>query len=208
MKRAMQGMTPEAEGALRAAIVAALPYTSPAMIAKRDAFTREAVGLAPLLGWAVRLHAPATTRASLGRLAAKLAAVQEELAADVMAAGLVTGALARRGTRATGPAFPERPHWAGGLHPSDVAAIVAELRAATADARRQLKDVRPHSQTGFVRAAVAELARAYGKHFGRPPTGSAGKPFDRLARAYCRAAGLRGLTRAVLLAALAEAKAD
>lgn len=206
MKRAIRGMEPEAEGALRSAIAEALPYTSPAMIAKRDAFTREAVGLAPLLGWAVGLRDPKAMRDRLDRLTKRLAAVQRELDGDMMTAGLITGALARRGTRATGPAFPKRPHWNGGLHPSDVIDIVAELRAATADARRQLKDVRPHSQVNFVRPALAELARAYGRHFGRPATASAGGPFERAARAYCRAAGLRGLTRAVLLAAIAEAQ--
>lgn len=208
MKRASERMTPEAQGALRDAIAEALPYTSPAMIAKRDEFTREAVGLASLLGRAVRLRDPAEMRARLDRLAKKLNAVQAELGADLMTAGLITGALARRGTRVTGSAFPVRPHWNGGHHPAAAVAIVAELRAATADARRQLKDVRPQSQAGMVRATLAELARAHARHFGRPATASAGGPFERVARAFCRAGGLRGLTHTVFLAAVAEAKAN
>lgn len=95
--------------------------------------------------------------------------------------------------------------------------ILRSARSVVRDARAELAGVGPGPRAGIVRSAVKELALIYELSFGRCPTTTAAdrgranakqtSPFERIARAYCRAAGL-GMRRVDLLVALADYRAE
>jgi hypothetical protein len=195
--------------ALRTAIEDVLTYRSPAKLKQRAAFIADAERIAASMANSrkgSRLSLPSDWRRCLDRASRALAAAVQAAKAHPDADMMIADALRRRGTRVTGPNFPENREFT--MSAGDV---LQEMLAASREARALVTGYRPTRKSILTMLMLSELADSYAQHMREKPTTVAAgsgrdssNKFERIARAFCRAAGERGPRHAVLVQAVAR----
>lgn len=203
---------------LRASIEAALPYSSASKmrLARREAFIREAEGLAAAVaGYYGSRSKAAPIREQANRVSDALARAIDAAATDPDADSLMGFYLSCARSEGPGPSLEV---WDRSSAPGCADILLSDLlrdfRARVQGMHDVVGTLRPRVRSALLHTELESLAWLFESTLGKIPTATAAdrsrktaKPeseFEKIARAFCKAVGFPGMRHATLVRALAE----